>query len=349
MREDTLLWSTTIRKASFTTRMFEGKLTARIAAMLLFGTCGVLTQAAPHPFFQRGVNFTAEWPVGYDPARAAKILGQLPRYGINAIALVPYGFERKNSPDVHFGGGWEREDLIRNLTAMAHRKGMKVFLKPQIWYQEGFPGDIDFHSEADRARWFSGYRRFILHWADEAAAAHSDLFAVGVEFVCLSRYESEWRRIIAEARKHYHGPLTYAANSGPDFEDARFWDALDYIGLNEYYPLPGNLSFSAVLRTVETVQKRYHRPVIFPEAGFASIAGSHHHPWDETPTKLSLDEQARCYDTLLKAFYKKPWFQGVYWWKVGTNGFGGPNDSSLTPWGKPAMQIVANWYRNGGR
>ena len=31
------------------------------------------------------------------------------------------------------------------------------------------------------------------------------------------------------------------------------------------------------------------------------------------------------------------------------NGFGGPEDGSHTPWGKPAMDVVARWYLRGGR
>src|SRR6185295_13043001 len=73
------------------------------------------------------------------------------------------------------------------------------------------------------------------------------------------------------------------------------------------------------------------------EAGFPSLKDPHREPWSEAPRALSVDDQARCYEAVLRAFYKKPWFQGVYWWKVGTNGMGGPQDGSHTPWRKPAM------------
>ena len=72
-------------------------------------------------------------------------------------------------------------------------------------------------------------------------------------------------------------------------------------------------------------------------------------PWDETPRKLSPEDQARCYDAVFQAFYTKPWLQGIYWWKVGTNGYGGPGDGSHTPWGKPAMDVVKKWYTDGRR
>jgi len=50
-------------------------------------------------------------------------------------------------------------------------------------------------------------------------------------------------------------------------------------------------------------------------------------------------------EALLRVFYHKPYFQGGYWWAVRTNnGQGGPEDGSHSPWGKPAMQVLARWY-----
>lgn len=57
-----------------------------------------------------------------------------------------------------------------------------------------------------------------------------------------------------------------------------------------------------------------------------------------------MEDQARCYEAVFNAFWSKPWFKGIYWWKIGTNGFGGPEDGSHTPWRKPAMEVVKRWY-----
>ena len=308
--------------------------------------------AEPHPrkvFFQKGVNFTAEGPVGYRPEAATPMLDRLRSDGVNSIALVPYGFCSKTEPLIRFGGGWERAELIEAITALAHQRGMKVMLKPQLWGRGTFPGDIHFARAEDRAIWFQNYRRFLEYHANLAARSHADILCIGVELVQMSQYEAEWRKLIARARELYAGPLVYGATQGPEFEGVRFWDALDYIGLNNYYPLPDDLSTDAVVRKVELVQQKFKKPVIFPEAGFPSLKDPHREPWSEAPRVLSLTDQARCYEALLSAFYRKPWFQGVYWWKVGTNGRGGPQDGSHTPWGKPAMEIVARWYKDGGR
>jgi hypothetical protein len=278
------------------------------------------------------------------------MLERLKEYGVNSVALVPYGFSRRGEAVVRFGGGgWERDECIEAVAKVAHELGFKVLLKPQLWVHPGFPGDLDFPDPADRQEWFRQYRLYIEHQSELASRIHADVFSVGVELQKLTRYEEQWRQIIAAARKIYNGPLTYGATQGPEFEGIRFWDALDYIGLNNYYPLPDDLSTTAIAAKVEAVSRKYGRRVLLTETGFSSYQAPHREPWDETPRKLAPDDQAHCYEAIFKAFYGKPWLEGIYWWKVGTNGYGGPTDGSHTPWGKPAMEVLKRWYRNGGR
>jgi Glycoside Hydrolase Family 113 len=297
-------------------------------------------------FFQKGVNFTAEWPDIYGSDGALHMLARMPGYGVNAIALVPFGFMRQGSTEVRFGSGWESDSGIEQVAAFAHSFGTKVMLKPQIWVRPGYPGDLEFTSETERRAWFTEYQRLIEHYAGLAKRIHADLLCVGVEFTRLTRHEVEWRRLIARVRELYPGPLVYAANAGEEFENLHFWDALDYIGLDNYYSLPDDLNVSAIVEKVEAIHRHYQRPVIFTEVGFSSLEAPHRQPWDETPRRLSTEEQARCYEAVFRAFYRKPWFQGMYWWKVGSNGYGGPQDGTHTPWGKPAMEVVSRWYRN---
>ena len=304
------------------------------------------------PFFQRGVNFTAERGAHYGDEASVKMLEQLPRHGVNAIALVPYGFTPRGQPIVRMprGGGMESEAGLKTLARRAHALGMKVLLKPHVWTNSGFPGDLDFPGAAERQQWFAQYSAFAGHEARLAAEIRADLFCVGNEFIKLSKHEAEWRELLAKTRRIYNGPLTYAAVQGEEFEHLRFWDAVDYIGLNNYYPLPDSLDGTSVVAKIEQIQQRFGKPLIFTEAGYSSLSNPHKEPWDDrAPREISLEAQARCYEALCKAVYRKPWFQGVYWWKVGTNGFGGAQDRSHTPWNKPAWQVVSRWYRTGGR
>lgn len=49
-------------------------------------------------------------------------------------------------------------------------------------------------------------------------------------------YERHWRDLIAEVRTVYAGPLSYAANFD-QVQEVGFWDALDVVGANAYFPL----------------------------------------------------------------------------------------------------------------
>ncbi len=309
---------------------------------------------SPYPklFFQRGVCFTAEHGVGYGSAESLTQLSELAAYGVNAIALVPYGGARRR------GGGpiairtagrdsWESDAGIEIVAAEARRLGMCVTLKPHLWPHAA---QMQLSAE-DRREWLKQYRGFAETYARLAARIHADLFVVATEVGTeLAREERAWREIIAAVRAVYAGPLTFAPTQGPEFESIAFWDALDYIGLDNYYPLGDNYSADEPLARVQAVQQRFSRPVIFTEAGFSAAEGAHRAPWEDGPDRpLSLREQERSYEALLKAFYAKPWFQGVYWWKLGTDGYGGAGDHSMTPWGKPAMEVVKRFYLAGGR
>ena len=319
---------------------------------MLVSRRSLLLAALPRrPFFQRGVNFTAERGAHYGDAESIRMLEQLPAHGVNSIALVPYAFTPPGEPAVRMPrrGGMESEDGLKVLAKRARALGLRVLMKPHVWTRDGFPGNLDYPDPAARKAWFDQYRLYLEHEARLANEMQADLLCVGNEFVKLSKYEAEWRGVFAAVRKIYAGPLTYAAVQGPEFEQLRFWDLVDYIGLNNYYPLPDSLDCAQVIAAVERVQKAARKPVIFTEAGFSSLTAPHKAPWDESPRALSLEAQARCYEAVFQAFYRKPWFQGVYWWKVGTNGFGGPRDGSHTPWNKPAWQVVSRWYKTGGR
>ena len=55
----------------------------------------------------------------------------------------------------------ESDDRLRAVTQQAHQLGMKVMLKPQIWFPGGFIGDLEFPNEAERSGWFEQYRALV--------------------------------------------------------------------------------------------------------------------------------------------------------------------------------------------
>jgi hypothetical protein len=155
-------------------------------------------------------------------------------------------------------------------------------------------------------------------------------------------------------RQVFHGPLTYAANWGRE-ADIRWWDALDYAGVDAYFPLGDRDGLSVdQLKTnwiehrdrLRDWQKRIDRPVIFTEVGFRSVSGAAAQPWEwEKRGQPVLQEQANLYQATLETFWPEPWFYGMYWWQWRT--FPPPDadkDIEFTPQGKPAWEVLKKFY-----
>src|SRR5260370_36681828 len=60
-------------------------------------------------FFQKGINYTAEYPDVYGSTAASERLVRVKEDGINAIALVPYGVEAEGSTPIRVNLGLEKD------------------------------------------------------------------------------------------------------------------------------------------------------------------------------------------------------------------------------------------------
>jgi hypothetical protein len=314
----------------------------------------------PERAFLRGVSFTHEGfggrRGGYDSAEAHEALRVLRGMGVNAIAVVPYGWMSGGSPRISYTGSDETDAELSLLIHRGHTLGLKVMLKPQIWIGGGqFTGTLHFADPELRARWFAAYRRFLLHYARLAELEGFDLLCIGTELGGMTAYEREWRELIADVRNVYRGPMTYAANWGDEFEKLAFWDALDYLGVNNYYPLADTPGASAeilkagadrVAERIGHVSRRWRKPVLFTEAGFASVRGAAVEPWREIRSAgASVSEQAAAYEAAFAALDGQPWLAGIFWWKWPSHGRA-PAEESITfslP-GRPAAEVIARWY-----
>lgn len=312
-------------------------------------------------FFFRGISLSHEgWTGrggGYASRDAARQIEFLHQMGANAIALVPYGFVPDLShPNIPYTMTDETDVDLSEAAYVAHRLGMKVMLKPQLWVRHGrFTGAIRASDAAAREAWMRSYREFILHYARLAELREFDLLSIGNELEGLTPDEGAWRQLITEIRRVYRGPLTYAANWDREFDSIRFWDALDYAGLNNYYPLAtaGAARADSLAPAAEALatklaafNEKWHRPVLFTEVGYPSIEGAAVEPWiEDSGRRVSLIEQAACYEASFRAFPGQPWFRGMFWWKWPSDGRGGGiDDGSYTPLGKPATEVIRRWY-----
>jgi hypothetical protein len=335
---------------------------AALAALLALLGCGWSAKPSSLPGFQRGMTLAHEGfrtNEGYGSEAAFEQLARLKELGVNSVTLVPYGFTRApEETTVSWRGTDETDDRVSRTIREARRLGLATVLKPQLWSRGRWTGDIAFTDGAAFRLWMASYRQFILHYARLAEMERADLLVVGTELggVTLPA-EAEWRALIREVRKAYSGPLTYAANWGREFETLGFWDELDFLGVNFYYPLAapgeqpraGSPRLKELERILEGMSRKHRRPVLFTEVGYAASAAAAVEPWKEENAPLDPAMQARCYEVVFQSFYGKRWLAGLHWWKWPSPGRGSADDPTFSPLGKPALGVLERWYGNGTR
>lgn len=300
---------------------------------------------------------------GYGGEKIKPSMDSLGELNVNALAVVPYTFMRDpkkpTSLFIPSRAGQENDWATICSAREAMHRNWFVLLKPQIWVGGGYwPGSVEFESEEDWDTFFDNYTYWILHYAMLAEREQIGGLCLGTELVKTTiHYPERWREIIAKVRKVYGGQLTYAANWGEEFENFSFWDDLDAIGLNSYYPLaeeeqPTDEELLAGanrwLKMATKVSRQENRPLWLTEVGYRSIKAPWQHPHAEAGDRdSSLVDQARCYRALWTAAGNHPELEGAFIWKWPSYiGYGGGRRPyrRFTPGGKPAAQELAKFY-----
>ena len=297
---------------------------------------------------------------GYASLRSDKALEKLASIGVNAVSITPFTYMRdpRAAAPLPFirQAGAENDESVIHATLVSQQLGMVVMLKPHLWIHGGWPGDIEMSSEDEWDRFFDFYWSWIRHYALLAEMYDIGLLCVGVELSATTvGHEARWREVFKKVRVIYSGKITYAANWGEELEKVRFWDSLDFIGVNFYYPLSDENypsddrlreGVERALAKVDAVSRRHGKRVIITEVGFTSSPT----PWIEPyrrDRRARADEraQARCYEAFIAGLRDRSEYAGVYWWKWPSFlEYGGPEHSGYTPNGKIAEKIVERWY-----
>ncbi|RIL02016.1 MAG: hypothetical protein DCC71_16980 [Proteobacteria bacterium] len=331
--------------------------------------CACLLASAPAPRavaaecasgdarFHKGFTLGGWSRDDYDDPRLDAQIAELARAGVEWVALTPRWMQqRTNSTELapHPERSPSDASVVRAIRAV-RRHGMRVFLKPQVdVVADGWRGEIAFASEADWAAWFRSYARFALHYARLARDEGVDLLSVGVELDATRHRERDWRELIASLRPVFPRSLVYAANWGRE-RDVAWWDALDYAGVDAYFPLASapDPSLDALraawlphLRELRAWAGRICKQVIFTELGYRSVRGASARPWEwEQAGPPAHDEQARLYRAALDVFWEERWLGGLYWWQWRT---APPHDAAAdtdyTPQDKPAWSVLREFY-----
>jgi hypothetical protein len=365
-------------KAKYLPRAFPGLLIAVVtgACVLNAGHAAKLIQFVPDATVSsRPTGFTEKqrgvsWVAGREPITEDHFTHLL-RNHVNWIVQTPFAWQRhERSPNLELvtdGVLWGETDAgLETTTRLAQRLGIKTLLKPHVWLTDASDGkswmDIEMESEENWQRWFENYAAFILHYARLAERVGIEGLCVGAELQVTSKLRGrDWRQLIGEVRKVYHGKLTYAANWYKEFEDITFWNELDFIGIQAYFPLADHanpnlealkLGWQAHYQGIEKIQKQYRKPILFTEIGYRSAPDCAIKPWEwpefdrQAAEPSGLTAQAACYEAFFQTFWRKDWFAGAYVWKWYPSKTKTVNrrDKDFTPQGKPAEAVMARWY-----
>lgn len=289
------------------------------------------------------------------------------------ITLVPYaGQTDVDSPEVRFSRSNDPERMKRqnerwiSAITRAHDAGFNVFLKPHIWIRNPSDGkwrsDIYFEDEEEWNTWKTSYKNFILHYAKMAQEANVEMFCIGTEFTKLSMEKPDfWREIIKEVKLVYSGKLTYAANWYEEYESVSFWEELDFIGIQAYFPISKNntpsvsdLNEAWKSKIDHFVQQSelYEKPILFTELGYKSTTDATVTPWEwvdymnDSKYELSYETQVNAYTALFETIWDEDWFAGIHLWQWRTDGRerGDRHKIDFSPKGKPAEAIITEGF-----
>lgn len=283
------------------------------------------------------------------------------------VAVVPFMYQEDEKsnlirlPDDPLAFTPRDSSFIRTIMEL-HARGLKVQLKPHLWLGSGWRSNISLENEAAWNAWFNSYEAQMLRYAKMAALTRTELFCVGTELrTSIKKQPQRWERLIKEIRKIYPGKLTYAANWHDEYEHVTFWDQLDFIGIQAYFPLTKNESptlpeieqgWAKHLATMEAFSATHDKPILFTEVGYKSEAGATIRPWEwdrfgsKFTRKKSDRTQWMAYEALFKTVWDKPWFAGMYVWEWDnrTRPADAATDLNFSPRHKPAENVIAKGY-----
>ncbi|MEM1417161.1 MAG: hypothetical protein AAGH15_19845 [Myxococcota bacterium] len=270
---------------------------------------------------------------GYGTAASAALLDHLVAMGTSWVSVTPFGrvWDLEDMEvQLDFEAPYEdNREAVTRFIAQAKARGLRVLLIPHLWVEtSGWRGEMDPGSPEAWVAYQESYRRFVLAWARDAEAAGADAFSIGVECKSWSgRFGRYWRSLIGDVRGAFSGLLTYSAN-WDEAEAVLFWDQLDLIGINAFYPLADHPAATVGeyregargwVPRVQDLAETLEMPVTFVEVGYTTRADAAVEPWlwpdDMAAVVVDEHEQARALDATFRAFLPERWLSGFFVWR----------------------------------
>jgi Ca2+-binding RTX toxin-like protein len=320
-------------------------------------------------FDVNGIAFLSNFNGDFTSPAGLAAMQEVAATGANSIELAPRIFtETKTSNDVIIDPAKTESDAnIAVAIEQAHKLGLSVLLKPQI---TGLDGTNQAQlTPSDPASFFASYTAEMVDLAKVAQDSGATSFSIGNELSALSgaQYKDYWDTLISDVREVYHGTITYSAATD-EANHVSFWDEVDEIGINAYPPLTSKLDptvddmiqawnsvpkdnyWSAAMDNMSPVDffhhlsEQYGKDVVFTETGYRSLDGTNISPGGGSGDTPDPQEQADAFKAFFEVWSAEggSWFKGAEIW--GSDIAHDMSPTSYSPLGKPAGDVVTQWY-----
>jgi len=306
-----------------------------------------------------GVSFVAS-RVAVDSTHINPIIN----INANYAAVMPFGFFRDiDNPNIIYNTNrqWFGESKLgaKQYIEELHKRNIKVMMKPHIWIGRGnFTGHITMTSEEKWKQFEVSYSNFILDFAGLAQETKAEILCIGTELEKFVEHRSEfWIELISKIKAIYKGKLTYAAN-WDEFKRTPFWNELDYIGVDAYFPVSDMQTPSLEdskkgwvehKKIIKDLADKFDKPVLFTEFGYRSVDYSGKEPWrsERSLKGTNLRAQVNTTQALFETFWDEEWFAGGFIWKwfVDHDKVGGLENHMYTPQNKPVEAIIESYFK----
>ncbi len=306
---------------------------------------------------QKGVVYTSWGSTELGTVASDQTLEYLKQLGVRNLAIMIVWVQDTNEEKVIYTDPKDtpEDKALIHAINKAHSLGLKVMLKPHVDIKTG-QARIDIIPSKE---WFASYKAYLMHYARLAGLYNVEALSIGTELVntTMPNWQSTWEDIIKEIRGVFPGPLVYDAN-WDEYQAVGFWDKLDFIGIDAYFPLTGRKdptkeelasAWKGIADNIDKwlKEKQFNKPVIFTEIGYCSAAGTNITPWsDLSKSSESSDEQeqADAIEAMLKVCPTYPWFKGFYLWSYFPQERWSPLGYIIR--GKKAEAVLSDWLKN---
>lgn len=326
----------------------------------------------------RGVNFGFYARNGYYSSDTARReVDRMAELNVRWVCVIATVFREHAFSTVEFRDfeGTPDDSELRRIIDYIHGKGMRVQLRPMLEALDGsdrscvnFPPDrerIPGRSHNFWERWFGSFTQRTLHYARIAQETGCELYGLDSELEFTISQNDHWKNIIKAARSVYNGPVDCCHTIWTDYlkqleNPDHWWYDLDTLSLSAYFcasPRPG-ASVEEIVEALKPeverqrqIAQKFGKPYFFGECGCTSSFGGAVKPYEFFGAGgYSPAEQANYLEAIFRSFWNESWWRGLYWWKwdeqnARPNFSNDPRgDKGFTVYGKPAAQIMQDWY-----